>query len=91
MEYLQFESQWCCSVSKQSLHPEFDFVSAFPSKVHDFSVCCDTVSWNAIPYTEIENLVDCEKLKGLTMLKRHPVIPIKNMAVTQSVTNRQQS
>lgn len=41
-------------------HPELNYVSAFPSKVHTFSVCSDTVNWNAIFDTEIENLVDCE-------------------------------
>lgn len=67
--------------------PELNYASAFPSEVLDFSVCSHTVSWNAIPFAEIENLVDCEKLKGLTMPVRDPVVPIKNIAVTQSVTN----
>lgn len=49
-----------------------------------FSVCSDTVNWNAVSYTEIENLVDCEKLKGLKMLVRDPVILIKYMVVKQS-------
>lgn len=47
-------------------------------------VLSDTVNWNAISCTEIENLVDCEKLKGLRMLVRDPVIPMKNMVVTKS-------
>ena len=59
-------------------------MSAFPSKALNFSVCSDTVNWNAISYTEIANLADCEKLKGLKMPVRDPVIPIKNMVVTQS-------
>jgi len=53
-------------------------------KVLNFSVCSDTVNWNAISYTEIESLVDCEKLKGLKMKVRDPVIPIKNTVVTKS-------
>lgn len=42
------------------------------------------VNWNAISYTEIENFVACEKLKGLRMPVRDPVIPMKNMVVTKS-------
>lgn len=42
------------------------------------------VNWNAISYTEIENFVACEKLKGLRMPVRDSVIPMKNMVVTKS-------
>lgn len=62
-------------------HPELNYVSAFPSKVLNFSVCSDTVSRNAISYAEIENLVDFEKLKGIKMAVMDPVIPIKDMVV----------